>query len=179
MLNIWTYDWFFHGLGMFGVFAFALDWLGYGKCKAHQHPNLSPEIKQFSVKQFRRQSHKMLMKKQNRVYTYFSIALGIFKQIKDEFCWFDRPPSLAIRVSTLCLGCPSNTTTETSEWNGLFVGKNIFQVPFSLIQGQLPDCKRSFPSVLQVQYKRQSYKQVTVVNQQQAESTIECKVTNR
>jgi hypothetical protein len=56
-------------------------------------------------------------------------------------------------VSILGLGSPPNTTTETSEWNGLFVCKNILQVPFGLGQGQLPDGKRCFPSVLQVQLK--------------------------
>ena len=57
--------------------------------------------------------------------TYFSIALSILKQIKNELGRFDGPASLAIGVPVLCLSSSSNTTTEATERNGLFVGKYI------------------------------------------------------
>jgi len=51
-------------------------------------------------------------------------------------------------VSALCLSSPPNTTAEATERDGLFVGQYILQVPFGFNKGQLPDGKRSLPSVL-------------------------------
>ncbi|KAL1325372.1 hypothetical protein AAHE18_13G156300 [Arachis hypogaea] len=49
-------------------------------------------------------------------HTHLSIALNILEQIKG---------SLSIGMSVFRMGSPPNTTTEASEWNGLFVGQNV------------------------------------------------------
>jgi hypothetical protein len=52
-------------------------------------------------------------------------------------------------MSILSLCSPTNTATETSEGNILFVGQNIFQVSLGFGKGQLPDSKRYLHGVLQ------------------------------
>lgn len=56
---------------------------------------------------------------------YLSIALGILKQVKDEFCRLGRPTTLSIGMSVLSLSSPSHTTTKAGEGNGLLVGQHI------------------------------------------------------
>lgn len=79
---------------------------------------------------------------------YFSIAFSILEQVQNKFCRFNRPTSLAIRVPVLGLRSSPNSSTETREWDCLFVDKYILQVPFSLGQRQFADSMRTLPSIL-------------------------------
>ena len=79
---------------------------------------------------------------------YICIALGILKQVKNEASRFRWPAPLTIRVTILSLSSTTNTTAKPSEGDGLLVSNNIFKVPFSLNQRQLPYCKSSFPGIL-------------------------------
>lgn len=76
---------------------------------------------------------------QQRRIIYFSIALSILEQIKNEISGLNRPASLTIRLAVLRLSSTTNTTAKAAEGNGLLVSQNIFQVTFGLSQLHFPD----------------------------------------
>ena len=81
---------------------------------------------------------------------HLSIAFGILEQTQQECGRFNWPSSLTIWVAGLRLGSPSDTSTEPSEWDGLFVRKHIFQVPLGLGKIELLNCLCCLPRILEV-----------------------------
>lgn len=79
---------------------------------------------------------------------YLSVAFSILKQIQNELSRLNRPASLSVRVSVLCLSSSAYTSAESGEGDGLLVGKHIFQIPLGLTQRKLPDSVRCLPRVL-------------------------------
>lgn len=141
------------------AFAFELGWLGCGKCIVNPHPNLSPKIYWKAIFRCLEISTTFFEKPtpQWKIRTYISIALGIFKQIKDEFGRLSGPSSLSIWMTVLGLSSPTNTTAEASKGNGLFVSQHILQIPLRFDQRQLPKCKCCLPCVLMTDKRKYEF----------------------
>lgn len=60
---------------------------------------------------------------------YFSIALSILQQVKNEFCRLHRPTTLSVGVPVLGLSRPSNTPTKSPEGDCLLVSQHVLQIP--------------------------------------------------
>lgn len=144
-----THGWFSHEHGRYGVSASELGWLGCEICAKNPHQDPSPVKKVGAIfNKHEPTSARIAIRQLNQ--TYICITLSILQQIKDKFSRFSRPASLSIWMAVFSLCSSANTTTETGERNCLFVGQNIFQIPFSLCQRKLSNCVRCLPCVLRI-----------------------------
>jgi len=62
---------------------------------------------------------------------HFRVTLSVSQKIKQEFGGFPRPTALGSQVVLFGLRMSANTPVKPSEWNGLFLGDDIFKEFFA------------------------------------------------
>ena len=74
------------------------------------------------------------------------------------------PSTLTIAVFVLSLSSMPGTSAEIGKWNSLLVDQEIFQIPLSLDQKNLPESMCGFFGVLQTHYRKPNISDRTILN---------------